>query len=84
MGGQSYKRLFTDHLCPEICIVCISVKPLSEKLFNKNCMKLYQNLIIIIIVNIIIIIIIIIEMILFKYILKVFVVLFVKTYTPFF
>lgn len=79
MGGQSYKRLFTDHLCPEICIVCISVKP-----FNKNCMKLYQNLIIIIIVNIIIIIIIIIEMILFKYILKVFVVLFVKTYTPFF
>lgn len=47
-------------------------------------MKLYQNLIIIIIVNIIIIIIIIIEMILFKYILKVFVVLFVKTYTPFF
>lgn len=54
------------------------------KTFNKNCMKLYQNLIIIIIVNIIIIIIIIIEMILFKYILKVFVVLFVKTYTPFF
>lgn len=47
-------------------------------------MKLYQNLIIIIIVNIIIIIIIIIEMILFKYILKVFVVLCVKTYTPFF
>lgn len=46
-------------------------------------MKLYQNLIIII-VNIIIIIIIIIEMILFKYISKVFVVLFVKTYTPFF
>lgn len=46
-------------------------------------MKLYQNLIIIIIV-IIIIIIIIIEMILFKYILKVFVVLSVKTYTPFF
>lgn len=47
-------------------------------------MKLYQNLIIIIIVNIIIIIIIIIEMILFKYILNVFVVLFVKTYTPVF
>lgn len=35
MGGQSYKRLFTDHLCPEICIVCISVKPLSEKLLTK-------------------------------------------------
>lgn len=44
MGGQSYKRLFTDHLCPEICIVCISVKPLSEKLLTKivwNCIKIW-------------------------------------------
>lgn len=31
MGGQSYNRLFTDQLCPEICIICIFVKPLIEK-----------------------------------------------------
>lgn len=72
MGGQSYNRLFTDQLCPEICIICIFVKPLIEKPLMQIAWN--QNLIIIIIIIIGII------LFIYRYFLKV-LVLFVKIYT---